>query len=169
MGANAEHVREAIGRLPAAAQEDAEIVFTAHSIPVSMAERYPYERQVRDTAAAVLQRVGRSGEPTVVFQSRSGRPEDPWLGPDVCDYVKAARTRGVPGVVLSPIGFLCDHVEVLYDLDVEAAQVCRDIDLPMARAAAVNDHPAFIDTMADAVLAVCDRYAHGRPLEVVKA
>jgi len=169
VAANAAHVREAIDRLPAATREHAEIVFTAHSIPVSMAERYPYEQQVRDTAAAVLQRVGRSGQPTVVFQSRSGRPEDPWLGPDVCDYVKEAKARGVSGVVLSPIGFLCDHVEVLYDLDVEAAQVCREIDLPMARASAVNDHPAFIDTLADAVLAVCDRYGHGRPLEVVKA
>lgn len=74
----------------------------------------------------------------------------------------------MPGVVLSPIGFLCDHVEVLYDLDVEAAQVCRDVDLPMARAAAVNDHPAFLDTMADAVLDARERYARGRPLDVVK-
>ena len=166
--ANAEHVRAALKRLPAAIRDGAEIVFTAHSIPVTMAERYPYEQQVRDTAAAVMERLDRQGAPVVVFQSRSGRPEDPWLGPDVCDYLKAAKVRGVPGAVLSPIGFLCDHVEVLYDLDVEAAQVCRDVDLPLARAAAVNDHPAFIDTMADTVLGVVTRYAGGRPLPVVK-
>jgi ferrochelatase len=171
ISANADHVRAAIDRLPVAVRADAEVVFTAHSIPVTMAERYPYERQVRETAAAVMERLGEpsaTGRPTVVFQSRSGRPEDPWLGPDVCDYVKDAKARGVPAVVLSPIGFLCDHVEVLYDLDVEAAQVCREIELPMARAAAVNDHQAFLDTMADAVLEARDRYARGRPLEVVK-
>ena len=178
VSANAENVRAALDRLPAAVRQDAQVVFTAHSIPVSMAERYPYERQVRETAAAVMARLGeRTGEPpspglktppAVVFQSRSGRPEDPWLGPDVCDYLKDAKAQGVPGVVLSPIGFLCDHVEVLYDLDVEAAQVCRDVGLPMARAAAVNDHPTFLDTMADAVLGARERYARGRPLEVVK-
>ena len=169
IAANAAHVREALERLPPAARTGAEIVFTAHSIPVSMAERYPYERQVRETAAAVMRQLSRAEDPVVAFQSRSGRPEDPWLGPDVCDYLKDAKTRGVPGVVLCPIGFLCDHVEVLYDLDVEAAQVCRDIGLPMTRAAAVNDHPAFLDSMADAVMAVSGRYAGGRPLEVVKS
>ena len=169
IAANAAHVREALERLPPAARTGAEIVFTAHSIPVSMAERYPYERQVRETAAAVMRLLSRAEDPLVAFQSRSGRPEDPWLGPDVCDYLKDAKTRGVLGVVLCPIGFLCDHVEVLYDLDVEAAQVCRDIGLPMTRAAAVNDHPAFLDSMADAVMAVSGRYAGGRPLEVVKS
>jgi ferrochelatase len=166
--ANAEHITAALAQLPADVRDRAEIVFTAHSIPVAMAERYPYERQVRETAAAVVARLGARHSSSVVFQSRSGRPEDPWLGPDVCDYVRDASRRGVPGVVLSPIGFLCDHVEVLYDLDVEAAEVCRDVHLPMARAAAVNDHPAFLDTMADAVLAVCERYGCGRPLPVVK-
>ena len=165
--ANAEHVRAAIDRLPVAARDRLEIVFTAHSIPVTMAERYPYERQVQDTAAAVMRRLGGAGNAVVVFQSRSGRPEDPWLGPDVCDHLREARRRGVSGVVLSPVGFLCDHVEVLYDLDVEAAQVCRGIDLPMTRAAAVNDHPAFLDTMADAVLGAAKRYARGRPLPLV--
>ena len=169
IAANAAHVREALERLPSAARTCAEIVFTAHSIPVSMAERYPYEHQVRETAAEVMRQLSRAEDPVVVFQSRSGRPEDPWLGPDVCDHLKDAKSRGVSGVVLCPIGFLCDHVEVLYDLDVEAAQVCRDIDLPMARAAAVNDHPAFLDAMADAVMAVSGRYAGGRPLEVVKS
>ncbi len=166
--ANADHARDALARLPVAQPDRAELVFTAHSIPVSMAERYPYERQVHETAAAVMRQLGRRGEPVVVFQSRSGRPEDPWLGPDVCDYLRAARARGVPGVVLSPIGFLCDHVEVLYDLDVDAAQVCGDIGLPMTRAAAVNDHPAYLETMTDAVMKVLERHGRGRPLPVLK-
>ena len=168
IAANADHVRAALAQLPVADPACAEIVFTAHSIPQTMADRYPYEQQVRDTGAAVMRHLGRPGDPVVVFQSRSGRPEDPWLEPDVCDYLKGAKRRGVPGVVLSPIGFLCDHVEVLYDLDVEAAQVCRDIDLPMTRAAAVNDHPAYLEAMADSVAAVLEKYAPGRPLPVVK-
>ena len=165
--ANAQNIRAALSDLPGGVRETAEMVFTAHSIPASMAERYPYEQQVRATADAVSRRLEDQRAHAVVFQSRSGRPEDPWLGPDVCDYLRAAKSRGVSGVVLSPIGFICDHVEVLYDLDVEAAQVCRDVGLPMARAASVNDHPRFLDTMVDAVAAVCERYA-GRPLEVVK-
>ena len=166
--ANAQNIRAALAELPAQTRDGAEIVFTAHSIPVSMAQRYPYEQQVRETGDAVIAALGGRPSSTVVFQSRSGRPEDPWLGPDVCDYLRSAKSRGVAAVVLSPIGFICDHVEVLYDLDVEAAQVCRDVALPMSRAASVNDHPRFLDTMADSVVAACERYA-GRPLEVVKA
>jgi ferrochelatase len=163
--ANAEHIQDAFDRLPEDVRPEAELIFTAHSIPVSMAERYPYEQQLRESIGLVASALRRKS--TLVFQSRSGRPEDPWLGPDICDYLREVKARGVPGVVLSPIGFVCDHVEVLYDLDVEAAQVCREIGLPMARASAVNDHPAFIETMADAVLAVRERYASGRPLQVV--
>ena len=87
----------------------------------------------------------------LVYQSRSGRPGDPWLEPDVCDYLRQARADGLAAAVLCPIGFVCDHIEVLYDLDREAAEVCREIGLPMARAEAVNDDPLFLDMMADVV------------------
>jgi protoporphyrin/coproporphyrin ferrochelatase len=169
--ANADHACDAIGQLPAAVRKDARLVFTAHSIPVSMAERYPYQRQLEETANAVARRVcdqsGVAHEWALVFQSRSGRPEDPWLGPDVCDYLREQRGRGLSAAVLGPIGFLCDHIEVLYDLDVEAAAVCREIGLPMVRAKAVNDHPRFGDTMADTVADTIKRYAAGRPLTLV--
>jgi protoporphyrin/coproporphyrin ferrochelatase len=169
--ANADHVCDAIGRLPAGVRNDARLVFTAHSIPVSMAERYPYQRQLEETATAVAQRVEDKTRVAhgwaLVFQSRSGRPEDPWLGPDVSDYLRDQRSRGLSAAVLAPIGFLCDHIEVLYDLDVEAAAVCREIGLPMVRATAVNDHPRFGDTMADAVADTINRYAAGRPLTLV--
>jgi ferrochelatase len=105
----------------------------------------------------------------MVYQSRSGRPDDPWLGPDICEYLRDARTRGIEAAVVSPVGFVCDHVEVLYDLDVEAAEVCKEVGLPMVRAQAVNDHPRFLDMMADVVLTVCRRYEHARPLELVSA
>ena len=103
----------------------------------------------------------------LVYQSRSGRPEDPWLGPDVCDYLREEAERGLPAAVLCPIGFLCDHIEVLYDLDVEAADVCRQLSIPMVRARAVNDHPRFADAMANAVLQTIERYSSGRPLPIV--
>ena len=169
--ANAEHVGNALNELPPDVRDRARVVFTAHSIPVSMAERYPYQKQLEETAsavaAAVAERRGVAPDWSLVFQSRSGRPEDPWLGPDVCDYLRDERARGLPAAVLSPIGFLCDHVEVLYDLDVEAAALCREIGLPMVRAKSVNDHPRFGDTMAEAVVETVNRYAAGRPLTLV--
>lgn len=169
--ANADRVSQSLEKLPHAVRDRARIVFTAHSIPVSMAERFPYQRQLEETAAAVARRVeaqtGKSRESALVYQSRSGRPEDPWLGPDVCDYLREERGRGLVAAVLSPIGFLCDHIEVLYDLDIEAAAVCTEIGLPLVRAKAVNDHPRFGDAMADAVMQTIERYAAGKPLTLV--
>ena len=123
--ANADRVAAVLGPSDPRAQ----LVFTAHSIPESMSARYPYRAQFEETARLVAERLGR-GEYRTAYQSRSGRPEDPWLGPDICDYLREARTQGLEAAVLSPIGFLCDHVEVLYDLDIEAAGVCKSIGLP---------------------------------------
>ena len=163
--ANADHIRRAVEALPGEVQSRARLVFTAHSIPVAMAERYPYEANLRASAALAACAAG-FDEWALVYQSRSGRPEDPWLEPDVCDYLRAERDNGLEAVVLCPIGFLCDHIEVLFDLDVEAAAVCRDIGLPMARASTVNVHPRFIEALADAVFDVWRRYEEGRPLAI---
>jgi ferrochelatase len=165
VAANADHIRAAVQRLSADVRDSARLVFTAHSIPVSMAAQYPYQQNLESTARLVAAATGHS-DWALVYQSRSGRPEDPWLEPDITDYLRAERTKGLRAVVLSPIGFLCDHVEVLYDLDVEAADVCRELDLPMTRAAAVNTHPRFIDALADAVIDVCERHQHGWPLTI---
>jgi ferrochelatase len=100
----------------------------------------------------------------LVFQSRSGRPTDPWLEPDICDYLRAGRGRGLEAAVICPIGFLCDHVEVLYDLDHEAAEVARELGIAVARAEAVNDDPAFLDLMAEQVIRTWERYERGVPL-----
>ncbi len=173
IAANADNVVDAFDRLPEPLRPRARLIFTAHSIPESMAARFPYERHLRETAEAVADAVRvRTGgthpvDHALVYQSRSGRPEDPWLGPDVCDYLRQEATRGLPGAVLSPIGFICDHIEVLYDLDVEAADVCRQVSVPMVRARAVNDHPRFADAMANAVLQTIGRYSSGRPLSIV--
>jgi ferrochelatase len=167
--ANADHVVAALRRMPADLRSTAELVFTAHSIPVSMAQRYPYERQLRESCAAVAAEVARRLAVErmpwqLVYQSRSGRPEDPWLEPDVCDYLREAAGHGTRAVVLSPIGFVCDHIEVLYDLDVEADAVARELGIALARASSVNAHPRFIDALADAVMEALRLYARGKPL-----
>jgi protoporphyrin/coproporphyrin ferrochelatase len=169
VAANADRVDRAFSQLDPSLRDEARLVFTAHSIPESMAERYPYRQQFEATAKAVAERITHRRDSSVatVYQSRSGRPEDPWLGPDICDYLRDVRRDGATAVVVSPIGFICDHVEVLYDLDIEAAAVAKEIGLTLVRAGSVNDHPLFVDMMADTVLQVCRRYDHARPLELV--
>jgi ferrochelatase len=168
IAANADRVQRAVATLDPSLRDRAQVIFTAHSIPVSMADKYPYRDQYEESARLVFEEVRPSSYATV-YQSRSGRPEDPWLGPDITEYLREARTTGLEAAVLSPLGFICDHVEVLYDLDIEAAEVAREIELPVVRALAVNDHPLFLDMMADVVLQTCRRYDNARPLELVAA
>ena len=162
---NARNVREALARLPDALRGAARLVFTAHSIPLSMAGRSRYREQLQESSRLVAEQVGIT-DWALVYQSRSGRPEDPWLDPDICDYLRAEHARGLQAVLLCPIGFICDHIEVLYDLDTEAARLCRELGLPMARAATVNADPMFLDMMADVVLRTVRRYESGRSLHI---
>jgi ferrochelatase len=163
IAANAAHVREALMRLPEALRAEARLVFTAHSIPTTMAERSRYQEQLNTSATLVAAEAGIE-DWALVYQSRSGRPGDSWLEPDVSDYLRQARKDGLRAAVICPIGFVCDHIEVLYDLDREAADVCREIGLEMTRAEAVNDDPRFLDMMADVVMTTIRRYERGRPL-----
>jgi ferrochelatase len=165
VAANAAHVRDALARLPEPLRAEARLVCTAHSIPLTMAEQSQYREQLSISARLVASEAGIS-DWALVYQSRSGRPGDPWLEPDVRDYLRQARADGLRAVVLCPIGFVCDHVEVLYDLDREAADVCNEVGLVMTRADAVNDDPRFLDMMADVVLTTIRRYEHGRPLSI---
>jgi protoporphyrin/coproporphyrin ferrochelatase len=167
IAANADHVRAALGRLPPDARAQARLIFTAHSIPTSMAASSRYEAQLRESARLVAAAAG-VDDWALVYQSRSGRPGDPWLEPDICDYLRLEKAAGVAAAVLCPIGFVCDHVEVLYDLDREAANVCRELGLPMARAETVNDDPLFLDMMADVVLRTIRRFS-GRALPLSAA
>ena len=161
-----DRVRAAYDELGAALGEvrraQARIVFTAHSIPISMASTSDYEKQLRANAALIAERLGH-GEWDLVWQSRSGPPSVPWLEPDILDHLRAVHAQGVPGVVIAPIGFLSDHVEVLYDLDEEARELCRELGLPMARAATVGTHPAFVRMIADLVI----ERLRGLPLQSV--
>jgi ferrochelatase len=166
--ANARHVEIARARLPEGLRGEARLVFTAHSIPRSMAGAARYQQQLKESAERVAAQVGMA-DWTIVYQSRSGRPEDPWLEPDVRDYLQAEHRHRLKPVVLCPLGFLCDHIEVLYDLDHEAAQLCSAIGLPMVRAEAVNDDERFLDAMTDAVMETWRRHETGAPLPVVPA
>jgi ferrochelatase len=128
-------VREALTRLPGA-----DVVYTAHSIPVTMAQSSPYEAQLRDAAGRVNRQLGLGG-PVLVFQSRSGPPSQPWLEPDIGDYLRRTESKRL---VVVPIGFLSDHMEVIYDLDLEAAALAKDRGIEFARAGTAGTHPRFV-------------------------
>ena len=164
--ANARHVRDALATLPASDRAQARLVFTAHSIPTSMADASKYAEQLHAGARKVAERAGMP-DWALVYQSRSGRPQDPWLEPDICDYLRGESKEGLRSVVICPIGFICDHIEVLWDLDHDAGNVCREVGIRMARAQSANDDPLFMDMMADVVLKTAARYQSGRPLPIV--
>ncbi len=140
----------ALAKVPVERRSAAHLVFTAHSVPVSMAGGSPYVTQLASASKRVAERLGRARW-SVAYQSRSGSPRDPWLEPDIGDVLRACASDGVRDVVVAPIGFVCDHVEVLYDLDVLARQLAETLGLGFHRAAAANDHPRFIEMLADLV------------------
>lgn len=148
--AAADRVAGALARLEPAARERAQLIFTAHSIPAAMAAASPYVEQLRESAQLIAERIGRR-QWTLAFQSRSGSPRDRWLEPDVCDVLRGLKGQAA---VVAPIGFVCDHVEVLYDLDVAAAEMALEGEMTMVRAATVGEHPRFIEMIA---ALVCER------------
>lgn len=148
IAAAAARVADALARLGPAERARASLIFTAHSIPVAMAAESTYVAQLTESATLVAARIGFKSW-TLAFQSRSGGPRDPWLEPDIGSALRKLE-RGAVAVV-APIGFLCDHVEVLYDLDIAAAATARDAGVRMERAATVSDHPEFIAMMAEIV------------------
>jgi ferrochelatase len=141
---------EALVTLPEERRQAAALVFTAHSIPVAMAARGPYVAEVAASARAVATRLGRA-DWQIAYQSRSGNPRDPWLEPDVNDALRALAATGTRDAVVVPVGFVCDHVEVLYDLDVEARATAQGLGLGFVRASTVNDHPLFIRLLTQVV------------------
>lgn len=149
VAANADRLRMAIYHLSTVLRDQCHVAFTAHSIPQRMADSCEYANQLHETARLVAERIGLPANRwQLVYQSRSGRPQDPWLGPDICDHLTDLKSRGVRAVVVAPIGFLSDHVEVLYDLDDEARQKANELGIEMNRAKTVGTHPAFVDGLA---------------------
>lgn len=161
----ARHVSGAIDRLDPALRPAARLVFTGHSLPRSLADKCRYVEQLTTSARLVAEQLGRT-DWTLVYQSRSGLPTDPWLEPDICDYLRTEHDKGLPAAVVVPIGFVCDHIEVLFDLDTQAARLCREIGLPMVRAETAGDDPLFIDMMADLVRQTYERFRVFPPLPI---
>lgn len=149
--ANADAVRAAFERMPAELRGEALLVFTAHSVPVEVGERAGYVARYQAAAERIAHAVGLR-EYRLAYQSRSGNPRDRWLEPDVMTVVRAEAASGRRALVVAPIGFVCDHVEVLYDLDVETRQIANEVGIRLERASSATTHPAYIDALAQTVL-----------------
>jgi ferrochelatase len=147
--ANADRLRSALAGLPSGGA-GAHVAFTAHSIPLAMAEASRYEAQLREAAALVAAEVG-VADWELVYQSRSGPPHVLWLEPDILDHLAAVHERGVDAVAVHPIGFVSDHLEVLYDLDVEAKETAAGLGLAFARAGTAGTHPAFVAAIRELI------------------
>lgn len=146
-----DRTQAALDELPADRRSGARLVFTAHSIPTAMAEQCRYAEQLAEAARLVAESLGHNPW-DMVYQSRSGPPQQPWLEPDVCDHLRRLAASGITDVVIVPIGFLTDHLEVLYDLDVEARLLCEQLGLQMVRAACVGTHPRFIRMLRELIV-----------------
>lgn len=144
----ADYMRQAEAELGASRGQEALLIYTAHSIPESMADDSPYAEQFDATAAAATQLLGRK-EYRLAYQSQVTGTPRPWLQPDINDAIRQAQADGYREVIVSPIGFLCDHVEVLYDLDVEAKKTARECNMAFVRAQTVGNHPAFLAMLSD--------------------
>jgi ferrochelatase len=157
--ANADRVAEALAKVGPGAH----VAFTAHSIPLAMARRSRYEAQLAEASRLVAERVG-AADHALVYQSRSGPPQVPWLGPDVCEHIAGLARRAVREVVVSPVGFVSDHMEVLFDLDVEARAAAAEAGVGFARAGTAGIHPAFVSMVRELIQERLDPAAPRRAL-----
>jgi ferrochelatase len=146
----AERVCAALERIPGERRAAAELVFTAHSIPVTMAETSRYVQQVEEACRLVARRLARP-QYRLVYQSRSGAPGQPWLEPDILDYLRGS-AGAARDVVIAPIGFISDHMEVVYDLDTEAQALCEQLGIHMVRAETVGADPRFVAMIRELIL-----------------
>jgi ferrochelatase len=154
--ANAEALSAALAALPDDVRDTARLVATAHSIPDAMAavagpEGHAYEAELMAAAQAVVDAAAPGRRFDLVWQSRSGPPSVPWLEPDVNDHLRALAAAGEKAVVLFPVGFVSDHLEVIWDLDNEARQTAEELGLVFARAGTAGTHPAFVATVRELV------------------
>jgi protoporphyrin/coproporphyrin ferrochelatase len=149
--ANAEGVRQALNDFPASRRDTAELVFTAHSIPLSMAQNCDYEEQLLEAAKLVREAVPHPSW-MLSYQSRSGSPAQSWLGPDILECIRGLKQKGTTDLVVAPIGFVSDHMEVVFDLDVEAKKLCDELGINMVRAATAGTHPSFVRMIRDLIV-----------------
>jgi len=163
LGAMADRVRSALDQIPPERRPGAALLFTAHSVPLSMASSSDYVVQLEEAARIVAADLGRT-DWRLVYQSRSGPPSQPWLEPDVSDALRDLAAAGFQDAVVAPLGFISDHMEVVYDLDTEARAVSEAIGLNMVRAGTAGTHPQFIAMIRELIqerLADCPRRSLG--------
>ncbi|MFP6769763.1 MAG: ferrochelatase [Planctomycetaceae bacterium] len=157
VSANADCLRKELNALDEEARRRVHVAFTAHSIPRVMAEGCRYESQLNETSRLVAEACGVPPQRwQVVYQSRSGRPQDPWLGPDILDHLRSLEASGSRTVIAHPIGFLSDHLEVLFDLDVEATELAGELQMAFRRAATVGVHLEFVGMLGQLVEERCN-------------
>ncbi|MEM8680887.1 MAG: ferrochelatase [Planctomycetota bacterium] len=148
--AQVDYVTQALDAL-GSDREAAQLIFTAHSIPQSMSDGSRYVWQLEEACRLVAERLNWTNY-RLVYQSRSGSPRIPWLEPDICDYIEAEHAADrLKAAVIVPIGFISDHMEVLFDLDTEAVELCQKLDLPMVRAKTVGVHPSFVGAVRELI------------------
>jgi ferrochelatase len=163
--ANADALAAALAELPAELRDGARLVATAHSIPNAMADvagpqGHRYEAELEAAARLTVDRVAPGRSFDLVWQSRSGPPSVPWLEPDVNDHLTALKEAGEQAVVVFPVGFISDHLEVIWDLDNEAKETAEELDLAFARAGTAGTHPAFVRALVELL---AERRAGGEP------
>ena len=141
----------ALAQIPAERRDQAELVFTAHSIPLEMAKYSAYERQLTEAARLIATAIG-TKRYRLAYQSRSGSPRVPWLEPDILDELTALHEAGVSDIVVVPLGFISDHMEVLFDLDHEAQEHAAGLGMTMVRAATVGTHPRFVTMIRELIV-----------------
>lgn len=152
VGAIADIVRNDLKQWPEARAKEAKVFFTAHAIPSGVAKSGPYVKQFEETAALAAKELGLKNWGTA-FQSSAGDAQTPWTAPDIGDSIRQAKKSGAADVLVSPIGFLVDHVEVLYDLDIEARNTAKEVGVGFIRSGTVGSHEKFIGMLADRVIA----------------
>jgi ferrochelatase len=145
-----DRARAALDQVPAGRRDHTSLLFTAHSVPLSMASTSDYVPQLKETAGLISAALHRE-EWQLVYQSRSGPPSQPWLGPDVSDALRQLAAGGATDVVVVPLGFISDHMEVVYDLDTEARAISESLGLNMIRAGTAGTHPLFVSMIRELI------------------
>lgn len=151
----ATQAESALGELTPEARSQTRMIYTAHSIPLGMASNCQYEAQLKDAARLISERLGFERW-DLVYQSRSGPPSQPWLEPDIVDHIESLHhEQGIETVAIAPLGFVSDHMEVLFDLDTEARQKCDELGMRLIRIPTVGTHPRFITTIRELIRERC--------------
>ncbi|MDR3726376.1 MAG: ferrochelatase [Terracidiphilus sp.] len=145
------HAREALARVPAERRSDARLLFTAHSIPMSMANTSRYVEQLEEASRLVAEALAHAAH-RLVFQSRSGSPSQPWLGPDILEAIDEEHAAGAKDIVIVPIGFVSDHMEIIFDLDTQARERCEQLGISYQRGHTAGTHPRFVSMIRELIV-----------------